>query len=798
MAAWGQPATPNPFDPSNGMASPINPVTSSIPIQQMAGGGPVRDQGGIPVINRNFGSMSAGPQLMRGPAGPGISTSMGQGITPASDEGQLQTYDMGGPIDNTVQQAQTLRPEVSGRAAGITSGIASGQVMGQNILNAYHNSQARDAAKQQGKAAVGIESAATGVAAPEDPQSLAQKFDDTITQFAHHIHGALFGDPVNDTQPNQGPYPLHPTGGVNPVPGGPPSPYARPDTPGIPPAAGASPSGPTGAPSPVPGAAGAASAPVPGAAGAGGAPPPVGVAPGGGPPNVTGIAGLNAPANTQVPNVTPGGPANAPPVSPAGPPAGQGGEAYTAAAAGTKPDIAKAGAQGAAEYQQTGTIKPIPASVGITPEWWEHSEQLKMQAMQNAYKMGKDPREVGASMDAIRTGAFQGQANHILSGVNAALDAGNMDAVAQGIKNLYHFIPNGQDLDVKKSTQADVDKNNALATGGPNDGPKPGYDPTLNAAGMVMYKNPYANMPGYENAPQYQVINKQHLGDLFQNIMDPQNANKNLYAGYTAQVNARSEIAKAQASTTNAAARWQISSAQMLKATSADEMNKALLSYKQAVMGATAGSLDAKSLAVMNKGTAGQPKVTMASIRAAQNDASTEVDNQIRGPIVTQPQFIPNPSAPGQQMLNPKQTGRDPTQASPMFANMTAEDAAHVKGIAATLATSNAGTSNKNDIAIAAAQIYKYENGVTKPVHVDPKTGEMRPDVMRDLHQGTIHVLDGHQMKNFYMHANISDSDGSPVNSSNDTPATEAAGSSRGEAEDAASSSSVMSPDDSN
>jgi hypothetical protein len=137
-------------------------------------------------------------------------------------------------------------------------------------------------------------------------------------------------------------------------------------------------------------------------------------------------------------------------------------------------------------------------------------------------------------------------------------------------------------------------------------------------------------------------------------------------------------------------------------------------------------------------------------------------------------------------MLNPKQTGRDPTQASPLFANLTADDSAHVKGIAASLATSNAGTSNKNDIALAAATMYKFDNDTTKPVHVDPKTGEQRPNVIRDLNQGTVHVWDGHQMKNFYMRPNISDSEASPVNPVDNTPAVSGGGGGGGNADDAA------------
>jgi len=629
---------------------------------------------------------------MRGPV-------IGQGITPASDDGQIQTLDEGGVV-----QAQTLRPEVSGGAAGFSSGLASGQVMGQNIVNAWHNRQARDAAEEQGIDAAGIDAATSGVPSTAQP-SLGLQFDNAVSHFMHHLSGSLQDEP--GTPRGAGPDgSLSHDATHDPVTNG-PSQYGSqtqpasgiPATPGAagPPtaAAGTAPTAPVGAAPSPPGA-------VPSPPGA--APPSAGTAPPG--------------------PLTPFVPGQAPPPG-AAPTAAN--AAGATAQAGTTPDIVKASAQG---RQDEATDAPV-SRTSLTADWWEHSEKLKQQAMMHAYKMGKDPAQVGASMDAIRTGAFQAQMTRHLSAAQAAEQAGDDVGLKKNLQAMYDYLPDGKGLVIKTATQSDVDANQPKnADGTPNQH----FDPSIHV-GALMFKTPFAGLPGHENDPAYTPINSQSIARIGQTLMDPQNVNKAQLEMFSAVTKARSEMLTAQGAEERGRGILGQGTAAQQKAAIA-----AIMAPHQADLDTARGHLFESEAAKNNRWvqqSKNGPSVTMGSVNTAMAAAAKASQDQAQGPLEAQPATILNPTT-GKMMNNPNAgmpPSRNAAKVSPAYQGLTTEQRTWAAGKAQAIAGSNVGTVGSEEAADSAARIAKAKADPKAFTHMNANKEE-EPDYVEDPEHG--------------------------------------------------------------
>lgn len=696
-----------------------------------------------PVIRRNAGSRSAGPQLMRGPAsgvvpgamqnpedpgtpglmeGGSMPSGPEQGITPASTMGIPGFQDGGGftpGYQATVQQAE---PQGSDPGSGLASGITAGQAIGNNMINSWHNHEARQYQRDQAGREAEQESTVTGI--PEDNQSqpsLIDRAKDSVEQFFHHLHGGLLDDNhlPNSSQGAAGPY--NPTGSANPVQNATPAPAG-------------------GAPSPA-----AVTTPygMPTATPAGGAPAQ--------PSAVSTPAPAAATPGAQVP----GQPApQQPPLS------------KQAAVADATAD------PGAIQAAQQGIPQKSPAESGqphsLSPDWYEHSEQLKMQAMRDAWKAGEDPAKVGAAMDQLRTGAVQGQIMRNYAAANAAFMSGDDKALKQALGNVNYYLPNGQGLNFKTASAADVAANDAMKG-------QPGYDPNMHM-GALMYRSPFSGMAGHEGDPPYTTVTQQHISMLANNAMNPQTVQESMLKSYTAQRETQAKIVAAQGANMTGQGRLMLGQAAVDKA----GVERNMMGVRTALM-QTQGALNIAHAHEYNSkadaGRGGGPKVTIANYNQAMAAASKAVDDAVQGPMTAIPGQVPRLDSNGAPMKdaqgNPVMTMnvspgagrsvRDPTKASTAFHGMQQDDAEQAKMFASQIAGANIGITSPMEAADAGARVAKFMH--TPSSHPDAKTGKQTPDVVYDGAQNTVHVWDGHVMKNFYLSANISDAAASPVGS---------------------------------
>lgn len=714
----------SPIDPGTPMLANGGVVPRGIP-QPMApadhGLGPASYERGGPVVasGRRDGDYGDPVPPHRQP-GPALPSGPQQGITPASTEGQILTMDQGGAVPGLEQTPSGFvnpiggpAPQVSGGLSGFVSGVQQGQVIGHNILDAWHQHEQREIASE---AAPGMESTVTGIPQEGQQPSILDQAKNSVEQFFHHLHGGLLDDNhlPNSNAGVQGPY--NPTGYANPVPGGPPSPYAAPAGAGI----------PTGQNGPTP-------------AGASPAQPAVSAA----------ASGASAPASA----AQPAGGA----VAPGTPPAGQGGRAATAVQQGAQADaVAQASSPAATAGVPTKSPEQSGQPHSLSPDWYEHSEQLKMKAMHDAALAGEDPVKVGAAMDALRTGAVQGQVMRNYAAANAAFMSGDDKSLKQALENVNYYLPNGQGLTFKTATAQDVAANDALKG-------QPGYDPNMHP-GALMYRTPFAGMAGHENDPAYMTVTQQHIGMLAQNALNPSTVQESMLKSYTAQRETQAKLTAAQGALLTGQGRLGLGQAAMTRADVDQKMQPvrtALMQTQGALNLAHANEYNSKADVGKNQG----PKVSIANFNQAQTAAAKAVDDAAQGPMTAIPGMVTGPDGKQHINLSPGagRSVRDPTKASPAFRGMPQEDVEQAKMYASQIAGANIGISNPMEAADAGARIARFQHQPSS--HSDPATGKQTPDVMYDAAQNTVHVWDGHVMKNFYLSANIGGAEASPVGS---------------------------------
>jgi hypothetical protein len=573
------------------------------------------------------------------------------GITPASTEGQVLTMDQGGEVpagaygsnvsggQGYQQMAGVPQPAVSGPAAGFVAGFQGGMNIGHNLKQQWDENNAKN------------QTAATDYAAahfgdhdsngnPISPTYQPSAVDDPVGYAKNKVEG--FFDFLHSKTLDFGSHKPNAAQGV-PAPSAATTPGEQ-QGPPIPTAAGGpAPAAPTpGAPSPVAPAGAASSAPPPQAATA---TPPASPA---APPASTGAGGTPAPAGAGAPT-----PAATAPLPPAASGQNSGGSVPLPVQGAMSADAAQTALKDPAV--QAGTPDKTPAQSGLahslTPEDWQKMNELKSKAIAAAVQAGEDPVKVSQSIDAIQTAHFQGQVLRQYGAANQALLRGDMPAVKQALANVNYYLPNGQDIKFKNSTADDVKSGAATAPG------------------QIMALNPFYGMYGHEQDQQYMAVTPQNLHQWATSALDPVGFGSALNQSYVSQMEARAKSVSAQGELLRGKGIDETGQANISKANNAQAMLpiEAQLKQTQGAMNLAHAGLYNREPNASAKGN-GRPSVSAAALRAAQNDAIKQTNDNFIGTPGQQPATIPDPIS-GQPMPNPRAgtPTLDTTRVNPRF-----------------------------------------------------------------------------------------------------------------------------------
>jgi hypothetical protein len=137
----------------------------------------------------------------------------------------------------------------------------------------------------------------------------------------------------------------------------------------------------------------------------------------------------------------------------------------------------------------------------LSASWYDNQDQLASLAASHAAMAGHDPQAVYAAMNNMTTSFLQ---THIMREAGAAAVAmqnGNMPAVEKALKNMYYYIPDGQELKTQK------------------------------VGGQLMYQNPIfpyldkngqpTDQGGAGAQPNMQPVDAQHIAMIGQAALDP-------------------------------------------------------------------------------------------------------------------------------------------------------------------------------------------------------------------------------------------------------------------------------------
>jgi hypothetical protein len=420
-------------------------------------------------------------------------------------------------------------------------------------------------------------------------------------------------------------------------------------------------------------------------------------------------------------------------------------------------------------------------------------EKAKWKAARAATAAGMDGNQVYQSLTNLQTAHLQGQYMKWGGVALQRLQNGDQDGVEQAVKAMSYYLPNGAPLQLHKATAEEATQYS-----------QPGNPVT---AGTFIVQNPFAGMPGHEGSPTKVPLTAISLSSMLQAAQDPVAFGTGLQGQYVAGAKASAELQRAHAAQTLASGRNMMGQAAVRNSLT----NEALSPYRGAEM---QGNAD-RNTAVANKlasdqatGGGGGTKVTIANLRAAQNDSSKQYMDSSQGEITQQPAMVPNPNDPTHKAMMPnpqanKPGVRDIANRDPVFAGQTQEDIQQGAALAGELHGANI-ESDSRTIVRAAAQIINYNKSVAKdphnpPQHINPQTKKPDKDVVTDMVKGRKGVGDGqdHPAKfiwnpakqsydRFWLSANI-DTRGPAIDPGGGAPSRGGGGGGGGSADDATS-----------
>jgi hypothetical protein len=798
-----------------GVVTPVSkmPPTGPLPAnfggaKNYENGGAVSSSGG-PVYAGNFGGPTLRPDFNRGPAGKshgipvdargvgpanmrangvsgmaqggpvmddqGANTSMGQGITPASPEGQVLTMDQGGQVPplgmpqsgtNWTPPPAMSQPQVAGRSAGFASGLGSGMALGKDLRDQWQQHEARTRIEGAQSAQEKSEMDAyhlshglpTGDQQAQGQTGVMGMVHNYTSKFFDMLHGKTIhddGEKLNDqplpgsTTAQQGQAVQAPPAAGAPTPPAPPGAVAPGGTPPAPP-------GQPGQPAPVPGASGAPGTPAPAA-------PPAGAAPGGAaappappPPGTPAAAAVKAQAGAIQ--------AGADPVQ-----AGQ-----TAASVGTA----------AASLTPNSTPAQVPGKGGmpesLTQKDWEDTERAKWKAARAATAAGMDGNQVYESLSQLQTAHFQGQYVKWIGNATQALQNGDQEGVEKSLRAASYYLPNGQPLQLHKATDEDVanDKSGQIQKG------------------QFIVQNPFYGMPGHDGTtePRQVGITPMSLAAMGQAALDPVAFGTGLQNQYKMGVEAQTNFMKAQAAQTQAGG-WANRGQAMINDSftrAADEAHAANLKDSEARLNNTKSTYYAD---VQAKKGGSATMLKPSDVRAYQTEGSTAYMNAAQGEQTTDSrQQVPNPlglkNKDGTPVMVPNPAYgkpiRDSGNIAPAFAGQTAEEREQGAALAGELHSANPEV-DAHEAALAAAAQVSFNRDLSRGVvqqHTDPQTKKPARNVVQDQATGAdgkphpaLFVWDKATgaYKHYWLTANVAQDAPAGIESGPASPATQAA-----------------------
>ena len=654
------------------------------------------------VVKLNSGSQTIRPAFTQGPA---IAVGPNSGIVPASTEGQVLTMESGGPVENGAipngfqEAGGGPQPQVSGFAAGLAGGIGRGQAIGNNLINAWHTHEARQAvADAAGKDTSFSDQNPQGGLDQATQPTLLDKAKQAVESVFHHIHSGNLDD---DGKPNGATPPA-----AIPAPGAAPASASPvPTAPAQPAAAGA----------PVPGAPPGAGAVPPGAAPVAGTPP---AQPQGAPPAAVPQAGATPASGS---------------TNPAQP-------AATADAIAT----AKASPQA-----QTGTPEKTPASSGqphsLTADYWRESDARIAKAVSAAAMAGQDPHQVYNALTALRTSNIQGHVLKNLAAANTALLNGDEDSVRKALENVNYYLPNGQGMQFHNATAQEAAADTTGTT-------KPG---------QLMYRNPMFGLYGHQGEPEYQSVTPQHLQLLGTAALDPMNVQNTVLKTYQAQAQAQKEMLGAKGEYMTGQGRLALGNARFGEM-QLKQRGVAIDDYLKFATGQQ-HEAEANWYSQRGPGGAGdgRPKVTTSNIMQAQKAAREAVDSQVQGQFTTAP--LNNPDGSPNISVAAGKPVHDATRIPPLYQGLTPEAQSKIENLGGQIAGANIGVYSPQESGDIAARIVRYEQSGGKSTHANPQTGKPEKDIVYDPKKGTVHVWVGNGWKNAYLQPNVADEGGAGI-----------------------------------
>jgi hypothetical protein len=689
-AAGGMPAPPPAGIPAAGPGMAEGGVVgaSKGPLPANFGGARGYQNGGAVRVG-NFGSQTLRPEFTRGPALP---VGPNAGIVPASTEGQVLTMADGGAVPmgmpasgvNFMPTPSVAAPPVTGRNAGIAAGLSSGMAMGHNLMEQYRQSQQRssaeDAMKVEEEKFINAHRQANGLPTTDEQASgggLAHTVGNYVSNVFHMFHEKSLDDQHNPNQPMEG------------------SPnFKQP---------GALPAAPT-----------AVGAPNPQAAPVGGAPAP-GTAPPAAPPSAAAPAAPGAPAN-------PGAIVGAKAAQTALQKTGDAQQATASAAA--------VGAARNDPNAQAGIGQSSPEASGktahsLTPQDWEDMERAKFKAARAATAAGMDGGQVYQALTAMQTSHFQGQYLKNVGAAQQALAKGDYDGMEKALRSANYYLPNGQDLNLRKATADDSKQYNV-------------------PVGTPLVTNPFYGMPGHtaaEGAQRIVPINSQSLQGIAEAAFDPTAFVAGQVQQYKVGIQAQTDLQGAQAKLLTGQGMAARGSAMMGNMYTKIGESPAVISDKRAhadLMEAQAGYYRSKQA-----GTGGSKvKIKPSDVARAQQDAARAVDEAAQGPLTTTPATVQDPTT-GMMVPNPhgNQPMHDPNKISPLYAGMSAQERDEAKGYAGEIHAANLGENiSAQTSADIAARIVANNREAARghvPSHVNPTNGKTEKNVVPYMAKGS-------------------------------------------------------------
>lgn len=365
-------------------------------------------------------------------------------------------------------------------------------------------------------------------------------------------------------------------------------------------------------------------------------------------------------------------------------------------------------------------------SHSLSASWYDHQDFLAHQAAAQAAQAGHDPAAVYQAMTNMTTSFLQTHIMREASAAAVAVQAGDMPAVEKALKNMYYYVPDGQELQTSK------------------------------VGGTLTYQNPifpYLDANGAPTAqgtadskPNMVPVDAQHISMLAQAAANPMAIGGMIQTARIQAQEAQTKQLSAQASylaATGTAARGQ----GILQ----DAQSRQALVPSQIYGNVAKADYYRNELALKLKNAAGD-KPDPEAFKAG-TSATSLVWQQAQGQQVTEPSQVPDPLHPGQMIPsmspNAGRTTRDPTKVPTWAQGKNPDQLSNIAGLAGEIAVANHTTMTPQAAVNLAGQIYNHQG--TK--HPDPKTGKPDSDVKFSPDHTQVWVWGGNHWQNFSLKA---------------------------------------------